>query len=723
MPEQEDKSPAAIEAWLLEAADAAVPPPPDRVLRMVMKAAASDAARLDDCAELSAGLLARSGARRELVRLLRFWAARKPGGARFAPACRAALASAFADREGAEFLKVCGFETDEPPEACLARLETLVSLAAGALCHDKTWGFGVVKRVDPFYRKITVDFVRKPGHPMSFAYAAQTLEPVGEDHLLARRHRDPEALAELIESDPAELVRIALRSYGPLTAPELQDLLTREALGDRPWKPFWEAARKGLKADALVDVPARRNEPLRLLAREKEYGAGWFDALAGERDLATILRMAQELEREAGAASLSREQLAALGARLAFAALGARGTDPVILARAVMVARRFAVPPEAMDICASAAPLRTPETVTAAAEGLGVREFEALLALLAECDRPATVGLVADVLVRLPAAVLNEATSFLAAEGAGDRAAALVRDTVRSRTAPAELMLWVCRRGDIRQAWDVGDAAGLMGQAIDVLEGPRREDRLRTLNQIRALFEDRAWLAAGMGAMTAEQRRTLFMRVSASHGWDEGRRRTIMGRMIRLYPDLNAASAAAPESASPPPAAARLTSRRTYRRRQDQLRELLEELIPANSREIGHARGYGDLSENFEYQAAKDHQKVLMQRQRDWERDLREVRETDFTGLPAERAGIGTRVVLERPGGVRDEVNILGEWDNDPPRRVISCRSRVAEALAGRAAGDEVTLPSESGEETCRIAAVAPLSDEIRAWAAEEPRR
>ena len=66
---------------------------------------------------------------------------------------------------------------------CLRRMTVLIALKPGVLCHDKTWGFGVIQRADDFYERVHVDFDKKSGHQMSFAYAAETLDLIGDDHL------------------------------------------------------------------------------------------------------------------------------------------------------------------------------------------------------------------------------------------------------------------------------------------------------------------------------------------------------------------------------------------------------------------------------------------------------------------------------------------------------------------------------------------------------------
>jgi transcription elongation GreA/GreB family factor len=718
--ELKSKTPEEIESWFLGALGA-VPLQTDAMIEALTRLAVTgNKARADEMAEMLRETLDSQKDRDGAVRLLERWAGWKAGDPGFQDWCREAVEGVFGDREGVAYAKACGFDRGASAAEGLRRLGVLWRLKPGVFCHDRTWGFGVVAAANPFYEKVTVDFARKPGHAMSFSYAAEVLEIVGDDHLLARKHRDAAGLKAMVTDDPAELVRIALRSFGPIGVQRLRELLVKELFSDADWKPFWDAARKGLRSDPFVEIPARRSEPIRLLDRARGYDEAWFGALAEERDIGRILARVREAEQEIGVSELGPQRLDVIGERLAFAALGARGQRPDLVALAVMAARRLGVPESRMDVRGITRTLMEPPVFMEAAAAMCSRDLSAFLKHIEDVDATGTVALLLDLLVRLPASVLEEAVPLIERHGRTADCVEAVGAALRGRTAAAELLVWACLHHDLCARWGVAAPAPLLQQAVDVLEAQRRDDRLRTLNQIRNMFEDREWLAGATGSMPQEQREALFRRIAASRGWDEGQRRSVLARLVKLYPELRDAAGETPR-AKAPSAPTRLTSWRTHRQRQEQLRELLEVTIPQNSREIGQARSYGDLSENFEYQAAKDQQKILMQRQQEFERDLREVRGTDFRGLPTEAAGIGTCVTLEKPGGDRVRLCILGEWDGDAALGIVSCKSRLAEILAGRRPGDSVTLPSDGGEEECRVASVGDLPDDVRAWAAGGP--
>jgi transcription elongation GreA/GreB family factor len=254
-----------------------------------------------------------------------------------------------------------------------------------------------------------------------------------------------------------------------------------------------------------------------------------------------------------------------------------------------------------------------------------------------------------------------------------------------------------------------------VNRVIDCLEQDLGGDHLKAQKLLRTVFEQ-DWLEIVMQALSPRQREAVMTRIiNGARGWDPAGRRSLMAKLIRHFPELQHVTATSARDGVPQ-SRLHFTSWRTYRERQEQFRKLVEEAIPENSREIAVARSYGDLSENFEYHAAKHQQGLLLRRKGEMETELATVRGTDFSGVSTDVAGMGTIVALRRPDGREQRFCILGEWDRDEALNIISNQSKLALLLDGLAAGGEAALPGEHGEELCHILSVSPLSDEIRAW-------
>jgi len=133
-------------------------------------------------------------------------------------------------------------------------------------------------------------------------------------------------------------------------------------------------------------------------------------------------------------------------------------------------------------------------------------------------------------------------------------------------------------------------------------------------------------------------------------------------------------------------------------RRKIEYEELVKTKIPENTKEIALARSYGDLSENFEFKAAKQMQSVLMRRKAELEQMLHNARGTSFENVDTSRVSIGTIVTLRSSETNKEETyTILGAWDGDPDRHIISYQTAIGQALLGHKIGETVSLNTEHG--------------------------
>ncbi len=126
----------------------------------------------------------------------------------------------------------------------------------------------------------------------------------------------------------------------------------------------------------------------------------------------------------------------------------------------------------------------------------------------------------------------------------------------------------------------------------------------------------------------------------------------------------------------------------------------LNELKTVRRKEVADkikvARGYGDLSENSEYDEAKNEQGIIESRIAELEAMLKNIRVIDEDELTNEHVMVGSRVRVRDEDGEEEHFDIVGSTEADPAAGKISDESPVGEALMGHGVGDsvEVVLPS-----------------------------
>src|SRR5207253_2787790 len=199
--------------------------------------------------------------------------------------------------------------------------------------------------------------------------------------------------------------------------------------------------------------------------------------------------------------------------------------------------------------------------------------------------------------------------------------------------------------------------------------------------------------------------RDWMRRLQLSHLFDELTQRSLQARLVKVYPELESMiTGAQSEDETAPP----IVAWSSLERRKTEYEELVKTKIPENTREIALARSYGDLSENFEFKAAKQMQAVLMRRKSELEQMLHRARGTDFSNPDTTQVSIGTVVRLRDVASSKEEsYAILGAWDGDPERHVISYQTAIGQALLGKKPGERVTLNTDHGMAIFELLAIA----------------
>ena len=116
------------------------------------------------------------------------------------------------------------------------------------------------------------------------------------------------------------------------------------------------------------------------------------------------------------------------------------------------------------------------------------------------------------------------------------------------------------------------------------------------------------------------------------------------------------------------------------------------------------ARSYGDLSENSEYDAAKDEQAFVESRIQQIEQMIRNAIIIEEDSSNPNVVNIGKSVTFkELPDGEEETYTIVGSAESDPFEGKISNDSPMAKSLIGKSVGDEVVVPTPGGELRVKI--------------------
>lgn len=144
----------------------------------------------------------------------------------------------------------------------------------------------------------------------------------------------------------------------------------------------------------------------------------------------------------------------------------------------------------------------------------------------------------------------------------------------------------------------------------------------------------------------------------------------------------------------------------------EDLKEEIEHLSMVSRAEVAErikeAREFGDISENAEYDAAKNEQAMIEAKIAQAEQRLRNARVIDEGDVRADIVSIGSTVEIEDLEHSETETyQVVGSAEADPANRRLSNESPVGRAILGRHAGETVTVPVPKGTARYKIVSIA----------------
>jgi transcription elongation GreA/GreB family factor len=585
--------------------------------------------------------------------------------------------------------------------AALAKVDTLLALRVGAYCQHKSWGFGRVKSFDTSVGRVVVAFAHNPDHSMQLAYAAESLVPVNDDHIDVRKLTDLAALQQLAAADPLALVRIVLLSYNRrATSERIESALAGSVVPSDQWKKWWEGAKKLLKRDPHFDVPGKKTDPYILRAAPVSQQDELLEAFRAAPSLPQksdvvrqFLKIVDNIEKPD---LLTQEFQDGLLAGIE------RGpgkiADRIEAAFALEdLARHSHAPSE------SVAPLverllNETQNLAALLDQVSVAGQKRVLAAL-KASQPDRLR--AD-LNRLPARALDEIADLLAP------LAPQVEQLMRNQTASLDLLYWLCKTviASSPPAWvESLPHPALLNAVFQTIEDTDRRSPTKKLRDF--ILSEESLLPELLADASPDAIRDFSKRLLSSTAFEELDRRSLMARVVKEFPFVQELLVTKTVKEQP-----LIVSRASLERRRAELDDIVQKRIPQNSKEIGVARSYGDLRENFEFKAAKDLQRVLLRRRAELEVLIARAQPTDFTDAQTDSVQIGTAVtVTDLATNQSLTYHILGAWDSDPARGIISYPAALAQTLLNKRPGDT----ADAGGQKLRVESISKVPAEILA--------
>jgi transcription elongation factor GreA len=590
----------------------------------------------------------------------------------------------------------------------------LEAMEPGAYVIHRSWGFGQIKSYDDASQKLIIDFKGKKAHPMDPAFCINTMEVLPEGHLLVRKETDTEKITDLVANNPAQLVVEALQAYPNNAATGIElEITLAQVIGEEKFKKWWAAAKKAVAKDPRVAVPEKKTECYVLRETPVSAEDEILEQFNGTRSARRRISLAEELMVATGTKDVKAD-LSVVLKGVADAVKDSNQLDAAErlygavvrddLARAVGQEPNFE--PTQAQIVANVRDL------PGIAEKIPVQFQSRFLELIQETHPIEARDILFNLLKTSQGKFTTECINFLVEHGHSDELAATLKRWQTEQNLRAPVLLWIVKnRHSKKFAKLLNDLItprllSAIFFAIDYEALQASSARRIPLADI--LSEDTDLISDLLSTADPETARDLANTLMLNQGFEELTKKSLLARFIKIFPKIQSLVAADAEGKEEQ----LLVSRASYERKREEYEAIVVRKIPENSKAIAAAREHGDLRENSEFKMAKQDQSVLMAQKSQLERDLSRARVTDFKDASVDQVGVGTVVeVKNNTTGNTTTYTILGAWDGDPDKHIISYKTPLGGALLGRKPGDAVKVKAGGAEEDYTIVNITRYAD------------
>ena len=557
------------------------------------------------------------------------------------------------------------------------RLENLIAFDRGAIVVMDGKGAGRVEEVNLELESFKVVFESGLELRVGFGGAAKLLQPLTEGHILYSKMMEPQKLEKIRDEDPSELLRLVLESYNePRTGAEIKlDLIG--LVPEKSWSRFWSAARKHPQ---VLAAPGKKRAYTWAATSADAQDAVWdaFEA-ANLRQRIDLLR--RDGQREPKLKGRMSRSLAASAHELV-------NTDPGTACEIWFnLEKNGELPPDmGWSPVTVISDQDDPRTLFKNIQDRALRQRSYQIVREHRSDWQ---DILADLVWSESDSRALDLLHTLLVEG--ERFDTFFDQLVSAPRKNPAAFTWLAERAADRPEWMARNPTRLLQQILFALGS----DQFASYRAARLvpMAESGGTLPRILDHLDEDQAPAALLAVERSPGLENYQREPLVNAILLRFPELR-------EDEEQPLYA---TPERIQAKREE-LKNLAEVELPQNRKAIEEAREMGDLRENFEYKAARQRHEYLSARATQLQADLDRVRPIDPSQVKGDEVIIGCRVSLESPTGPARTITILGPWESEPEKDILSNESDLAKSLLGLKVESNVTI----GEDAYTVTGIEP---------------
>jgi transcription elongation factor GreA-like protein/transcription elongation GreA/GreB family factor len=594
-------------------------------------------------------------------------------------------------------IRLVGLRSKESFQHAVSSFELLNHMEKGKyVFHTGGWGVGEILDVSLLREQLGVEFEYIPvKKDLSFSNAFKNLIPIPDDHFLALRFGKPDLLEEKAKENPVEVIRVLLRDLGPKTAAEIKDELCELVIPEKEWVKWWQTARAKLKKDTMVQMPEDIRDSFVLRQTEVSHEEQLQKALESKSDPAALIPTIYAFLRDFPETLKNTEFKSNLLMKIQETLEAKELTESQIVQldfflEDLSTERNFA-PSEQV--------VQKVKSLEAFIQDIDILSFKKRVLMMARKVRSDWKELFLNLLFTIDQNPLRDYlfSELLNPETERQLHRKLEDLWVHPSRYP-ELFLWYFQKimADPKLPYADKEGKCRFFEAFFVLlshleHGGAHKDLVKKM--VTILTGSRyAIVREIMQGASLEAVSEFVLLATKCHSISDHDIKILHSLAEVVHPSLGKMRK---KSETAPEDSVIWTTEAGYKKVKERIQQIATVETVANAKEIEVARAHGDLRENAEFKSALEKRARLQGELKTLSDQLNQARILTTADITTNEVGVGTEVECKNKQGKSATYTLLGPWDADPEKSILSFQSKLAQTMNGLTIGDKFQFQGE----------------------------
>lgn len=614
-----------------------------------------------------------------------------------------------------ELVEKTGIAAGVDIQGAMKKLEKYFYLDRSDYVYHKSWGVGEVVSVDSDGEKININFEKKSNHSIAMDIAPEILQKLEKDDLLAMIYAQKEVLNKMIKEEPVGLIKLTLKYFkGKASVSQVKTRLISGVMPAEEWSKWWTSTKKLLKKDPYIKLTdgTPTTSFIEFRSSPMTHHQEILEKLSHSHEIGKKIEIAKKYISETKGAELCKETLNEITNLFVKEADKLYGTQLSLAIECLILLEEvqgYLNEEPGKYINNVEAFVRAEENLSELVNNMSILEYRKQVLGVIKRVKPEKWQ---DDFVSIFFVNSGNLWEFIAkdliAENKQHAIEEIALKVANHFNAYPEHYIWFCKngmQGRYAELYQNVDSATMFNRLIELLDNiyfkiqKGRGGDLKTIfNKIVNLLEDKGTDYA-INILNDANAEGIFNIVSSSKGLEDWFKVSVESAIRDRFPDLFE------EPGIPTLDENKVyVTKEGYEKKKTEFDHLMNEEFAENARDLGEAISRGDLRENAEYKAAREKQAMLVGKAERMKAELQKVVIIEPHSVNSDIVSPGTKVTLRHEGKTELETyTILGPWDVDIEKNIISYLSPVGKGLLNRTVGEIIKIKLPEGESTYEI--------------------